>query len=252
MVSSKPACPAPALERGIRILQLLEDGEPASLESIAERLEAPKSSAGRLLETLESLGVVTRDPETRRFVSHYRLAPRLAPKEALRERAIARELESLAHATARTAEWYAPGEAGLVLVQRREPPGLEVAPNAKVGFLRSWEGELEAVCALGNAFFRPEEPPRRGAFWCYRKHGVRGELSVREARERIRRAAEGEAVADAAFNTNGARRCAALVRFDERPAGVLALAETFRFDRPGDPETWLDPLVQAARRLARL
>jgi DNA-binding IclR family transcriptional regulator len=67
-----------SLRKGIDVLFLFSEAEPAlRLGEIADRLGLPKSSASRFVSTLREAGLLTHDPETRR----YQLGPRLLTLE---------------------------------------------------------------------------------------------------------------------------------------------------------------------------
>ena len=70
---SSKVLPVPALERGLRVLVLLQEKGPLSLERIAEFSKIPKSSALRLLRTLEEINYVRRDQHTKHFHSQAKL-----------------------------------------------------------------------------------------------------------------------------------------------------------------------------------
>ena len=71
-MDSRPT--APALERGIQILRLLEHGEAKSLDFVANKTGVPKASAMRLLQTLVQANLVGRNPD-----KTYRALSRLVP-----------------------------------------------------------------------------------------------------------------------------------------------------------------------------
>jgi DNA-binding IclR family transcriptional regulator len=60
MESLPTESPAPALERGIAILNILNSGESYSLETISKKLKLPRSSLLRLLSTLQRCGWIQR------------------------------------------------------------------------------------------------------------------------------------------------------------------------------------------------
>ncbi|HSE96444.1 MAG TPA: IclR family transcriptional regulator [Methylomirabilota bacterium] len=68
-----------SLRKGIDVLFLFSEAEPAlRLGEIADRLGLPKSSTSRFVSTLRDAGLLTQDPETRR----YQLGPRLLTLES--------------------------------------------------------------------------------------------------------------------------------------------------------------------------
>jgi DNA-binding IclR family transcriptional regulator len=216
---------APALERGIQILRLLEHGDAKSLDFIASSTGIPKASAIRLLQTLADADLVGRTPD-RTYRARARLVP-LGNGRSEFVRRVAEALGELARQTRQTAEWYVPSEQGMVLVQRREPEAQQVHVVARIGFVRGWYGELDAVSAAANAFAGRDLGACTG-FWVYDENGEHRALSAREARERVDEALGEGMSRDRTYNTNGVRRAAAAVVRDGALAGVLALAGSFR------------------------
>jgi len=212
---------APALLKGINVLQMLDDGKPYLFSAIAKATMIPKASLTRILRTLCSIGLVRRDPRTRAFLATSRLVP-LSENRLDRDTLVFDTLFSLANTTGHTAEWYIPASDRLILTHRQEPRNAEVSIRAHIGFTRALEGELEAVSIIGNAFFS-DSLPRHA--WAYVKNGVRGKLSMAETKKRIALARKKEAVADSLCNSNGIRRLACVVRCGTEAIGILALAE---------------------------
>lgn len=240
---------APALARGIAVLRYLEIEPEASLETITRRLNWPKASLLRILGTLCELGLVARDPGSRR----YRLKVRLVaqdPSDRDFASTVQESLDRLAERTGQTAEWYQPAEQGMLLVQRREPPDNEVVIRSGIGFVRKWTGELNAVCLAGYAGCDRSPEPRTD-FWAYVRHGVAAKLSAAEVKERIARVQTQGFAADAAFNDNGVRRMACGVGHQTRFKGVLALAERL-MPGGGVRKKYLALLQQEASALAQL
>ncbi|HOF17879.1 MAG TPA: helix-turn-helix domain-containing protein [Phycisphaerae bacterium] len=222
MKSTAPSSSAPALTRGIAVLRLLGDARARTLEEIARATRWPKSSLLRLCRDLTALGLLGRDEASRAYTARARIVPLHTGGELSGELDAA--LERLVEATGRTAEWYVPSETGMVIVRRAEPQTAEVRVIARVGFVRAWRGELDAVAALGAAWFRPREHSTAG-YWTYVRPGVRGALPVRSAAGKIARARETGFVADEVVNPHSVRRQAGVVIREGRPLGVLALAE---------------------------
>ncbi|HAU37052.1 MAG TPA: hypothetical protein DCX07_04975 [Phycisphaerales bacterium] len=222
MKSSAPSSGAPALTRGIAVLRLLGDGRARTLEEIARATRWPKSSLLRLCRDLTALGLLARDRASRAYSARARIVPLHAGGELSSELDAA--LDRLVETTSRTAEWYVPSEAGMVIVRRAEPQAAEVRVIARVGFVRAWRGELDAVAALAAAWFRPPERSTAG-YWTYLRPGVRGSLPARSAAGKIASARETGFVADEVVNPHGVRRQAGVVIRAGRPVGVLALAE---------------------------
>jgi len=248
----------PALVRGIELLRLLESpdergaggvAEALSVEEIFERTGFPRSSLRRLLDGLEFLGCVERDAGSRKYAARVRLLPIERGRADLGRR-IAAALAALVERTGLTAEWYVPTERGMVLADRRAPESGELRVQARLGFMRAWGGgedggEIEAVCVVGRAFFA--RPTPADGMWQYDERGGRKIVSARSVSRRVAEARSTGVSADARFNGNGVRRCAAVV-LDGRPprpprpqlgralraVGILALAEPLRPGADGE------------------
>lgn len=214
MKSSDP--PAPALARGVRLIeQLARDGQ-APLELLAGRNGWPKSSVLRCLQTLEDLGVVERDADTRHWIARRRLAPVL-PEASSRLDAARHRLPALAEAAGHCAELYRASPEGLELVDRADPVDSEIRVHARVGFRRDLR-ELDATSAVYFAF-TGAKPPR--AMWAW-KHGRKRKVSAPERDRRLQQVRETGLAADSEFNENGVRRfCRPL----SDPALLVAVAQ---------------------------
>lgn len=218
MKRSTPA--APALARGLCLLdQLTVDGQ-ASLEKLAARNQWPKSSVLRCLQTLESLSIVRQDPETRRWQALQRLqtldSPILAPMEAARKR-----LPTLAEQTGHCAELYFLQDGTLTLMDRAEPESVEIMVRARIGFDRGMD-ELDSTALIAYAFSSELPVPEKVWVW---KKGVRKVRTV-EKRDRLISKTRTRAFSvDADFNEFGIRRFAIPILSGEKLLGVLAIAQ---------------------------
>jgi DNA-binding IclR family transcriptional regulator len=239
---------APALARGIEVLRALADGGAQTLQELARRVEVPKSSLLRVLDTLIALDCARRDGATKRYESCCRLVP-VPPSPRSRRRRLDRALHALARDTGATAEWYVGTESGLTLVQRAEPPSREVRVLATIGFRRSLGPELEAVACVGLAWHARGTGPRRG-FWAHIADGKTGRLPPARARALIRSAAGTGCALDLAFNAQGVRRMAAVVLAGDTPLGVLALATSYLPGTDPTDTAALDELAAWAERLS--
>lgn len=186
---------APALERGLVLLQRLAGLGPSSLERLAQELGWPKSSTLRLLTTLAAVQVVAQASD-RRWRALRTLTP--LPGAALRQR-WSGLLESLTQVG--TGELWVAEAAGLRLLDR-EDRGKGV--RARIGWLRPW-GELEAASLValtwGNGPW-PAQPWR----WRSGKRLLLTRAAVHGLQARAR--ADGQA-ADPEHNERGVRRWAA-------------------------------------------
>ena len=116
----QPSIPAPALARGLQLLdQLAVDGQ-ASLEKLAARNGWPKSSVLRFLQTLEQAGAVLQDPASRHWRALKHLQP-LEPPSLPPLEQVRKQLPGLAQGTGHCAELYLWQGNRLRLIDRAEP-----------------------------------------------------------------------------------------------------------------------------------
>lgn len=240
---------APALIRGIQLIRLLGDGDTRTLEEIASCTGIPKASALRLLRALAACGIVGRDEISKKYTATEVLTPVTgsAPEFLV---SVDAALKKLARASSCTAEWYERGKRGMVLTQRHEPPKAHVWVAARIGFIRRWAQELEAVAIAAYAFgFEPLTNDLY--FWTYDHCGKRVSLDSKRARKIIKDACERGYAKDCNFNPQGIRRIACPVIRGDHPEGILALATSFapEGDRM-DAQSSL--LIQETRNLSQL
>ena len=211
--NADPADPAPALTRGIDLLERLSRDGPQVLERLAEAAALPKSSTLRLLSALERLGLVARDPATRRF--HARASLVRGGSDAAEAARVRQILAGLAHESGHAAELWELRGNRLVMVDRADPEDASTAVRARIGNERDLV-EADAVALIGFAFLGAPLPAKHTRSSEHRLHPAT-RASVQEAIRRCR--AEGRA-ADAGVNANGVRRFAA-------PLGraIVALAQ---------------------------
>jgi len=197
----------------------------ASLEQLAREVAYPKPSLFRLLQTLIDCGMVEKTTQLRYFPLQI-LQP-FQPETDLFPARLDHLMKEISSRTHATLEWFTPSENGLVL-EKQEHPDSEVRVVARPGFLREWQGELDAVAMLGYAF-APEAPSyERGR--AYIRNGGWENLEPEQARLHIERARERKVASDLAFNANGIRRTAAAI-FAPDWRGILSVAVAYRFDR---------------------
>ncbi|MEM9882537.1 MAG: helix-turn-helix domain-containing protein [Planctomycetota bacterium] len=221
--------PAPALGRGLDLLRRLDDGGPATLESLTRATAWPKSSVLRLLGSLERAGGVERDPATRRYRNRLRLVPADgdAAVRTLAER-LGPTMDRLCRDAGVTVELYAARTAGLTMIDRREPTEAEVCVRARVGHVRGL-AELEALSQVVRAWpgtdaaSPPLDVPACG-LWAWDR-GRRRRVNQAEAKRVVQRARRAGVGVDLGVNENGVRRYAApLLTVERKREGVLALA----------------------------
>ncbi len=208
------ASAVPAFARGLSAMRLLADEGPLAMEAVASRLSLPRSSTFRLLETLRVLGYAERDPAKR-----YRLTWSFRPDEisAFAPR-LSSAMKRLADALGVTIEWYESSARGMELRLQHFPTRAEVLVQARPGFVREWNAELDAVARLGHALV-PSAPALKAGVHHYIRDGQKSRLPLREARALLAAARQHESASDTAFNPFGVRRAAVAVRL---PGGVLA------------------------------
>ncbi|MGA0332415.1 MAG: helix-turn-helix domain-containing protein [Kiritimatiellia bacterium] len=216
----QPAVSAPALARGILLLdQLAVDGQ-ASLEKLAARNQWPKSSVLRCLQTLEQAGAVEQHPETKHWRALKQLQPLISP--ALEPMQQARNfLPGLAQGTGHCAELYAWQQGILELIDRAEPDFGDLLVRARIGSRRDLE-ELDATALILFAFAPDSQPPERVWVW---KKGKKKSLSAEKRELRIAECRHQGWAVDQDFNENGIRRFAIPVWAQDRLTGVLAVAQ---------------------------
>ncbi len=218
----------PALSRGLTIMRLLGTEGPLAMETVAARLKLPRSSTFRLLETLLALGYAERDASRR-----YRLVWSLQPNQghsANLGRRIEAGMKTLAENIGVTIEWYEPSERGLEMRRQQLPSRSEVHVQARPGFVRLWNDELDPVARIGHAF-APGAPAPRPRLKIFKRDGVVSRLTLDETRKLIAKDRKAGGAHDAAFNTNGVRRVAVpLLLPDGQFAGILAAASSISFD----------------------
>lgn len=227
------ASPAPALDRGIEILEWLQNKEGANLEDLAANLKIPKSSALRFLTTLEQRGIVSRDPQNKSYRCRKVLVPLYQDTEEQIFQ-IRRALENLCLKSKRTAEYYRPEPGGARMVERLDPSNQEVRILAGVGFFRDWTPELESVAVINLAYAPAPQLTHRALYYPGRE-GPKTPLSLTQAQARIAKAKKMEILSDQYFNNFGVRRMACPVFREEKLVGILALAEHFI---PARKPTW--------------
>jgi DNA-binding IclR family transcriptional regulator len=242
--------PAPALEYGIRAMQALENLGEMSLEDLTRKTAVPRSTLLRVLETMEELGMVSRDATNRKFTAVMRLVP-TDDEDELNMKILQKTMENLCDAVKQTIEWYKPTSEGtLTITHRCEPTDQrEVRIAARIGFTRACDGELEAVARVACAGqFCPIEFNGR---WQYDDNGKQQYFTAEEVETLLRAVKMERAAIDYNYNSNGVRRCAAGVfDGDGDPVGILAIAESFY---PGADREWghkFTVLRDSARQLS--
>lgn len=233
-----PTSAAPALARGLALLEDLSSAGPRSLEQLTRSHAWPKTSVLRLLQALEAAGAVVRDPASKRWLAVKRLVP--DDREAGERVRLAALLARLAEDTGGTAEYWVAEGGELVLAARHEPETGEVTVRARLGFRRDLH-ELEATALVAVA-----ANCQRAAGRCWRwQDGQRQAVPVAEFQRQVEAASRLGVAWDAAVNANGVVRVAAPWRSDGRLRGIVAVALAVQAWAGQPPEAVLAALRRA-------
>ena len=251
MVAAAKKSAVPGLARGVEILRLLEDGRQCSLDELARHTRYPKSSLLRILETLRALGLVSRDEAAKQYYALERLIP-LRHVTAEFANALSSALKEISSTLGSTAEWWEPTAGGMVLVRRSEPELGGAQVIARVGFVRLWNEELDAVACVGAAWYENIPPAVTGRVFAYVDDGAVKTLSMKEMKDRIARARRDGCAADGHYNINGVRRMACAVSRDGAFCGALAVAECYRPGADQEAERNLRFLLEKAASLSAM
>lgn len=240
--------PAPALERGFRILRELEE-EDLSLETISKRTSTPKTSTVRALETLVAMSFISRDPLTKKYRSLVKVQF-LSRQDKKFQELIHHSLQELSEQVELTSEWYELDENSLLLADRYEPEGLKIRIYARKGFRRSLDMELEAVTRI--ALNSGVENQHTGSYWVVKQDGQIFSLSQEEQDSLLAKAAKTGIAYDEFFNRIGVRRYAtALVDSKGKLLGILALAETYCPIRQNQQKSYSEALLEFKKKINR-
>lgn len=237
---------APALAKGLWILQLLNQEGPLRLERLSEITHEPKASILRYLNTLIQLHFVTRDPQTKLFSAAINLVP-LKNMTSTWDELVYSALASLSDEFSLTTEWYIPHAHGLIVAKQVTPEASQVSVRAKVGFIRPLNDELEAVTRCG--LIHQELPPTQ--FWQWGEQDrVYGQHPVQNPLKAMDYLYKNGVTMDTSYNCNGFRRYAAPVLYpDHSLKGVLSLVEHFRPNNDAHCREKLFELKQKALEL---
>jgi DNA-binding IclR family transcriptional regulator len=235
---------APALNRGLAIMTMLNQNSPLSLENLNSQLNLPKASLFRLLQTLQTSGMIRKNPD-KAYEPLWSLSPLHDASTLLRQH-LEKNMPALAHKTSCTAEWYEPHPEGLKLLLQFHPDN-EARVQAKPGFIRPWQVEFEAVARLGHAFCPTSTNPTSTSL--YTSNGKLTRIGSKEISRLLKLATTQKTATDLAFNTNGVRRTAAVALHQKKFIGVLALAETYHFKKTNPLKTQLPELQKILAHL---
>lgn len=244
-MESTQADPAPALTRGLTLLQILEREGASSLDQLTSHSGWPKSSVFRLLHSLEAYGAVERDAATKRYTASLRLVPVAGGEDDLR-RAARSELVPLAESCGSSAELFAWDGYQLVMIDRADPEDAQVIVRNRVGTTRSLS-ELEALSQVVHAWADPESS---APYWAWGTDGRR-DLDAAGVAQLIASARVGLGD-DHLPNGYGIARLAAPIRGgDGGLIGVLSLARIHAERSPERDAIAADTLTATAARISR-
>jgi len=222
---------APALARGLGLLKIMMNGKEFSLEELAEKTNAPKSSLLRLLDTLQQLNYVSKCEITKKYSSSKSiLEKRILPRSEIINN-LPTIMASICYKLSRSVEWYVLNEVGMTLMERCIPHDQEVQVRAKIGFIRKWATELEAVSCLGYAF-RNSKIEGAGKLYTVNEKKDLIKLPNVDFLKHIENARSNEYVYDKHYNSNGIRRAAIPILNNQDLLGILAVAEHKSFNHP--------------------
>ena len=239
--------PAPALDKGITVLQLLADDSELSLETICNLTQVPKASLLRFLETLIAKGCVSKDPKTKKYRALMQLVPMNSSNSDFL-RLVEESLDELSHEQGATAEWFEVSDEAARVVRRHEPENTYVRVAARVGFRMDIHTYFEAIAQValatgrivkseGSEYHKPE----------WRQKHI---LTEEEIQADVKKVQENDFLAvDDYYNSSGVRRVAiAVMNEDDSLQGILSLAYSYEPDQ----EALIASAAVALKRSARL
>lgn len=238
----------PALKRGFEILDLLNRHDALSLDEIASETHVPKASILRILDTLTELGAVMRLKERKA----YRAVSLVMPRQQDFKQYLRFQLQELADKCDACVEWYEADTQGMRIVQRYSAPQNEVQVQARLGFIRQWYAEVEAVSLCALAFSDTLQMlPADAHLWSYDQDGEHRSVSQQELAQRLEILRTNQWVCDDFYNDHGVRRMAAPVFKDDRLYGIIALAMCFRPQLEKQLATKKEHLLFTSKQLRR-
>lgn len=157
--SNRRAYAAPALEKGLDILELLaSSAEPMATQTIASALDRSRSEIFRMLTVLEARGFIARDGSSEGFTLTSRLlelAMRNPPTRSLLDTALP-AMETLAERAGQSCHLAVQSNEDMVVIARVESPD-EVGFSVRVGHRRSL---VESTSGRVLLAFQPESRQR--------------------------------------------------------------------------------------------
>lgn len=221
---------APALHQGILVLEKLNESGPLSLEELSRITAFPKSTLLRILDTLSCHGWVSRNTENKQFESLVRVKFK-ENHSVFSEENIKNILEILSNESGCTAEWYVPREDGMEILIRSEPLHSQVIVKAKVGFVRKFDSEFDAVnrvAAKFQLFSKSKSTSTSKSSVCFAKPGMVS-VTSEEKVDLLNEMDDDVLTYDLNWNSNGVRRIAiGICDCKNKLQGILSLAECFK------------------------
>ncbi|GAM68952.1 hypothetical protein JCM19236_2949 [Vibrio sp. JCM 19236] len=214
--------PAPACARSLWVLKCLSTTKQSlSLDQLHKLSEVPKATLSRILETLEMLGLITKDV-AKNYRTDYQICLTSDFDNSFDDN-LFEAMNYLSKQLGYTSEWYIPTSSGMVM-KKTMSPLKERRVWAQEGFVRSWSGEVDAVYRVGKGCCG-DTVPSNDIAWSYGPKGKKIKISVSELNKEIEQLEPNKGYADHNFNENGVRRSAIAVHSGDNFLGVLTLAE---------------------------
>lgn len=234
---------APALSNGIAIIRYMEKHPNCLLENVIQDLEISRATAVRLMQTLCSENIVSRDEKSKKYSLKSNLVPKTQESFRL---CLAEEMKKLRDLESVTVEYYIPTHKGMLLQEEIPARNKEVTIIAKEGFVRKWDDELEAV-AIAGYYLMGKTPSSNHWYW---KQGKKEPLNRNQSMELINHFESRGYAIDMDFNSNGVRRMATCFHSEE--SGVLSIAQTFNYSSSNDWIKKSEKLLKAGKKLNSL
>lgn len=240
---------APALERGLIILETLQGSGPLSLDQLATQCLIPKSSLLRLLTTLQARGYVQRRNPDKCYLNLVSLITQ-PPQDRSREEKIQFALEGLCREIGFTTEWYHPQKDYAQLTQRAESQEGAVKIRARIGFQRSWWKELDAVARIGHAILPLKVKKEQIKQLTRYQNGNLIPHTATSYRKAMASLDLEQPIFDAEYNSHGIRRMAKAFRDQQGTLmGILAVPMNFQPDAEARLPQHLHHLQQCSLNL---
>jgi DNA-binding IclR family transcriptional regulator len=212
--------PAPALTKGIFVLDTLVGLGEGTLDKITSLVNCPKSSVFRYLQALEALGIVEFDDSRRVWIARKKIsAIESTEGDLLNE--VGSFLLPLANEVGFCAELYAVKEGTIVMINRAEPEHAGVSINAKIGYIREHK-ELDATVKIYYAFGKDST---EGKQFTHAVKGEQKEVKRSDISRILDQVRSDQFSVDNDFNANGVRRFAIPVLRDGELLAIMAIAQ---------------------------